>query len=61
MSPPKPHIKPKGDLYRQQAEPPQRDAPPNGEWDPPVFTERDSDPEKKADDGVLFHEDDCLR
>lgn len=61
MSAPKPHIKPKADPSRQQMQPPDRDAPPYTEWDPPVFSERDGEAEQKALERVLFHEDDCLR
>lgn len=43
MSAPKPHIKPKADPCRQQMQPPDRDAPPYTEWDPPVFSECDGE------------------
>ena len=67
MSVPKPHIKPKADPCQRQMPPPDRDAPPYTEWDPPVFSERDGDVEQGAQgaqgaaERVLFHEDDCLR
>ena len=61
MSAPKPHIKPKADPCRQRTTHPSRDAPLQGEYDPPVFTEGDIDAEQKRDERVLFHEDDCLR
>jgi hypothetical protein len=62
VSAPKPRIKPKGGSCGQErAAVPSRDAPPYPERDPPVFTERDPDMEQKADERVLFHEDDCLR
>ena len=61
MSAPKPHIKPKADSWRPQTQPPNRDAPPYTQRDPPVFSERDSEAAQKADERVLFHEDDCLR
>ena len=61
MSAPKPHIKPKSDPFRQQAQQPDRDFPVYGAWDPPVVTERDGDGEQKADEAVLYYEDDCLR
>jgi hypothetical protein len=61
MSVPKPRIKPKADPCRERAESPDRDAPPHGAWDPPAFTELDGDAEQKADEAVLYYEDDCLR
>lgn len=60
MSAPKPRIKAKGER-RQPRGLPGRDAPPYPERDPPVFTEHDPDMDQKADERVLFHEDDCLR
>jgi len=61
MSAPKPHIKPKADPHRQQREPLTRDAPPHGEYDPPIFVARDTDAEHNPPERVLFNEDDCLR
>jgi hypothetical protein len=60
VSSPKPHIKPKPEPYRQQSESPVRDPPSFPERDPPVFTERDADENDKADENVIFREDDCL-
>lgn len=60
MSAPKPRIKPKGECHPQRGFP-SRDAPPFPERDPPVFAEHDPETEQKADERVLFHEDDCLR
>ncbi len=61
MSAPKPHIKPKADPSRQRTEPRPRDAPADGEYDPPLFPTRDADPHHHAGERVLFNEDDCLR
>jgi hypothetical protein len=61
MSAPKPHIKPKAAPFRQQTGPPDRDVPAYGGWDPPVFIERNADGEQKAEEAVLYYEDDCLR
>jgi hypothetical protein len=61
MSTPKPRIRPKADPYRPPREPPSRDAPLYPERASPVFAECDPDTERKADERVLFHEDDCLR
>jgi hypothetical protein len=64
MSAPKPHIKPKAGPLRQHTDPPDRDVPVRGAWDPPVFTEHDGhddDAEQNEDGTVLYYEDDCLR
>ena len=61
MSAPKPHIRPKADPRQQQTEPPNRDVPVHVPWEPPAFTERDGEAEQKADEAVLYFEDDCLR
>jgi hypothetical protein len=61
MSTPKLRIRSKADPQRQQTEPPDRDAPAYAGWDSPVFTERDRIAEQKADEPVLYYEDDCLR
>ena len=60
MNAPKPHIKPEATPPRRQPEAPNRDVPVHGEWDPPVFTERDGESEPKADEGAPYNEDDCL-
>lgn len=61
MSTCKLRIRPKTDAHRQHTEAPDRDAPANGAWDPPVFTESDGDAGQKGDQAVLYYEDDCLR
>jgi hypothetical protein len=61
MSSPKPHIRPKAEPCRQRSEPPLRDPPSYPERDPPVYAERDPGTEQKPAEGVVFHEDDCLR
>ena len=60
MNAPKLPIKPKATPPARQTEPPDRDVPVHGEWDPPVFTERDGEKEPKADEGASYNEDDCL-
>jgi hypothetical protein len=65
MSTTKPHIKPKADPDRQRSASPLRDPPPFQEHDPrDPFAERDpwaQPPEgDKADENVIFREDDCL-
>jgi hypothetical protein len=59
MSAPKPRIRPKDEPCRPQGGLPSRDPPAYPERDPPAFTEHDM--ERKPDERVLFHEDDCLR
>jgi hypothetical protein len=61
MSTSKLRIRSKADPPRQHAEAPDRDAPVYGAWDPPVFSESDGEEEQKADQAVLYYEDDCLR
>jgi hypothetical protein len=61
MSTPKPRIRPKADSFHQQSETPLRDPSFAPDHDPPVFTERDPGWEPRGGEGVVFHEDDCLR
>jgi hypothetical protein len=61
MSTPKPRIRPKADPFRQQSETPLHDPSFDPDRDPPVFTERDAGWEPGVGEGVVFHEDDCLR
>lgn len=61
MSTTKPHIKPKADPYRQRSGSPLRDPPVFQEHDPrDPFAERDPGTDEKADENVIFREDDCL-
>ena len=65
MSTTKPHIKPKADPHPERSESPLRDPPPFQERDPrDPFAERDpwagAPEEEKADEKVIFREDDCL-
>ena len=61
MSTPKPRIRPKAESNRPHGEPPPRDPPAYPELDPPVFANFDPGMERKAAEGVVFNEDDCLR
>jgi hypothetical protein len=65
MSATKPHIKAKADPPSERSESPLQDAPPFRERDPrDPFAERDpsagAPDDEKAEEKVIFREDDCL-